>query len=1057
MRQLLLVFFMLCFGFSHAQSVRLLPPDSLDSRQRFGSNLYADDEYLYVQSYFSSKGRVDAYDKQTLSYVDSLYEDFSSSYGRAITHYNDLLFVFAPGNWFSPAHVFVYRKVNGDFVLEADLLHQSESINASHLMAYSLTCDDSTLFVGNNTINKVYLYDRNWALRDSLEGRHDLGGDRFGFLVERHGDSLYVASDDYLYVYESVGDFSWEKVDSVGVFSPSTRFHYGLDFMDNFIIIGGLDNYTKQYVHVITKDDYELVKTFDGLGIISGGLYGNIMSVKGNQVLMGAPFYSQAYENKAFLYAYKHGQWLLQDEFAGTYPNRFGVSVLLDSNKIYIGAPFEDTEVGANSGALYVYENAYEDFELDFYVRHDESLRQLPYDGSLQVCADGSDATEIYVTHTDVSLVELSIREGSDSLKYGKFVKEMINDSLAKFVYRHPGIVYENFGLFRTLTLDVHFDGQLIDEYFIDVYRAPVVMVHGLWARPKSFDMLNGNLIGELWPDELTYQVNYTSTNASEFEVNLDILELQIDSFFKSLIRDGHSCGKVSLVGHSMGCALSRLYYQDEERRKKVMRFIALNGAHAGSQSANLLLEPESYLVALALEAIGKGVYSGALFDLQVDGYNVNYWLNDPYKLSLSVPSHVISSYTNFSRYDPTGTNILVRMLSKNYVITPDSLLHVLFGEESDLVIPFSGQNGGLDAITTYTDFGHSDVLGDSLAIEWIVDLLNANLGSGLFDDNGFSPPVLDYEFGIFGGSVSEMTQSVSLLNFDDGDEVLAGDEIVLEISGSDSVMSVHVIGGNRDVDARLVSAQGLGSFSVLYEFPFDTYGKYGLCVFGLASDSSIVAMDSVFVQVGSSFSLDSISVSDSLFVYADSGMVGLDIIGHFSDGSVRSVVLSNDLEVTVLDESVGSYLGDGLIVGLREGETAVSVEIDGLVAMCGLQIMVRDVVLGVNSGSGDSFGDDDNEVVSDDFMLFANYPNPFNGETVIEFSLFEKNHVRLDVYNVLGQKVVSLVDGVRNDGRHRVVWDAKNSYDDEVSSGIYFYKVSVGGYTQVKKMLFVK
>ncbi len=88
---------------------------------------------------------------------------------------------------------------------------------------------------------------------------------------------------------------------------------------------------------------------------------------------------------------------------------------------------------------------------------------------------------------------------------------------------------------------------------------------------------------------------------------------------------------------------------------------------------------------------------------------------------------------------------------------------------------------------------------------------------------------------------------------------------------------------------------------------------------------------------------------------------------------------------------------------------------------------------------------------------LKGNYPNPFNPETTISFSLAAKSDVRIDVFNILGQKVKTLVSGQMEAGSHKIVWQGKDQYDHQVGSGVYFYKMKTGRYTSVKKMLLIK
>lgn len=90
-------------------------------------------------------------------------------------------------------------------------------------------------------------------------------------------------------------------------------------------------------------------------------------------------------------------------------------------------------------------------------------------------------------------------------------------------------------------------------------------------------------------------------------------------------------------------------------------------------------------------------------------------------------------------------------------------------------------------------------------------------------------------------------------------------------------------------------------------------------------------------------------------------------------------------------------------------------------------------------------------DLVPDNFALAQNYPNPFNPATTIEFSLPVRSDYSLKIYNVTGQLVKEFA-GTENAGTHSIVWDASNT-----ASGIYFYKITAGNYTDTKKMVFLK
>jgi len=92
-------------------------------------------------------------------------------------------------------------------------------------------------------------------------------------------------------------------------------------------------------------------------------------------------------------------------------------------------------------------------------------------------------------------------------------------------------------------------------------------------------------------------------------------------------------------------------------------------------------------------------------------------------------------------------------------------------------------------------------------------------------------------------------------------------------------------------------------------------------------------------------------------------------------------------------------------------------------------------------------------------YALHDNYPNPFNPETTIKYQLPDAGQVRLEVYNMLGQAVRTLVDNqFQNAGRYTLQWDATNNSGQPLSSGVYFYRIIAGGeYQSHKKMLLLK
>ena len=91
-------------------------------------------------------------------------------------------------------------------------------------------------------------------------------------------------------------------------------------------------------------------------------------------------------------------------------------------------------------------------------------------------------------------------------------------------------------------------------------------------------------------------------------------------------------------------------------------------------------------------------------------------------------------------------------------------------------------------------------------------------------------------------------------------------------------------------------------------------------------------------------------------------------------------------------------------------------------------------------------------------FSLADNFPNPFNPATTIQYALPQAADVELTVYNAVGQPVRTLVAEHQSAGRYAVEWDATNDSGHRLSSGMYFYRLQVGGaFREVKKMLLLK
>ena len=154
-------------------------------------------------------------------------------------------------------------------------------------------------------------------------------------------------------------------------------------------------------------------------------------------------------------------------------------------------------------------------------------------------------------------------------------------------------------------------------------------------------------------------------------------------------------------------------------------------------------------------------------------------------------------------------------------------------------------------------------------------------------------------------------------------------------------------------------------------------------------------------------------------------------------------------LEVKLPDSFVHSkdialYYSDGAQESYVENQTRYTDKISATVSKTGTYKLMKNTLSKVTGVT--------------DFKLYRNYPNPFNPTTTIRYDLQMKSHVSLDILNILGQRIKTLVDEEQIAGNgYRYQWDGKNKFSQTVASGIYFYRLKTNNKTEINKMIFIK
>lgn len=179
-------------------------------------------------------------------------------------------------------------------------------------------------------------------------------------------------------------------------------------------------------------------------------------------------------------------------------------------------------------------------------------------------------------------------------------------------------------------------------------------------------------------------------------------------------------------------------------------------------------------------------------------------------------------------------------------------------------------------------------------------------------------------------------------------------------------------------------------------------------------------------------------------------GLSGIQLVSHIADGVVRIVAFRTGADVVL--PSDGQAVALIPVSAVNGSGTSTLTLSDAAAATVQAQltpVQLGNTVVTVPSGKSSAPAS---------FALTGNAPNPFNPSTTISYEAPQQAHIQLIVYNLLGQEIVRLIDGVQSAGRHTVVWDARNAQGIAVSSGVYLYRLtSDTGYTDTRRMTLVK
>lgn len=302
--------------------------------------------------------------------------------------------------------------------------------------------------------------------------------------------------------------------------------------------------------------------------------------------------------------------------------------------------------------------------------------------------------------------------------------------------------------------------------------------------------------------------------------------------------------------------------------------------------------------------------------------------------------------------------------------------------------------------------------------------------GTLLLDDFGFreATPFIDAPAGV------TLNIGVAAGNSSTVDDTLANFQAVLENGGT----YVVIANGVLDPNSYAANPDGKSTAFTLFVKPTAREAAEGSGVdfFVVHGSTDAPTVDVIARNVATL--VDNAAYGDMTdYINVPAGEYILDIT---PGGDNSTIVASFDADLTGLEGGSAVVFASGFL------DPSANQNGEGFGIFAGLS---DGTVVGFSTVTSTEKND---LTVPTEYGLKQNYPNPFNPTTNINFSIPEQQLVQLKVYNVIGQEVATLVNDVMNQGNYSVTFDAAS-----LSSGVYFYRLETGNFTEVKKMTLAK
>jgi len=650
----------------------------------------------------------------------------------------------------------------------------------------------------------------------------------------------------------------------------------------------------------------------------------------------------------------------------------------------------------------------------------------------LKICADGSDATVIKYVNNDSSINNTAIKFvikndplGSDTDYFGSFYSIVYTDTItAKYVAPK----YQNQpSLYRTDAIQVinSANGSVLYEQPIQIYRAPVLLVHGLWGSISSMSTIHDKLIASgKYEPLLVHRADYENSNSIRFSYNANVIKNEINAEFLRLRAFNFSAGKVDIVAHSMGGILTRIYLQNNDcsggvtqncYRDDIHKLITLNTPHSGTQMANFLLSDTATGAETArnvLDWVGLSWDLGAVNDLQcnssqislLNGVSRNNHIVPSYSIITTdtVSSHVIPS--SYVTLNPEAT--IAYVIVKVAALSADAFLDILYaGTPSDLIVPITSQQGGITNYKSFNSTSHGGSHDNDSVIAKVEALLDENTtGNIYFSNGGFNPPILSPTFKCsqpgFTPNNNDRSGTVTINNPQSGFSCAEGQMIPINVSASSNINRLMILSGNKNLGITLFDTL-TNMATINYLVPNNAIGTIKIMAIAYDSDG-FVDLDTLDFTVTASASLDSITFVNDYISIPVGQATPYQLLGSYNDSTLRNLSSINNVLYSVSDSSIATIYGN-VVEGQSVGTTMLNASYQGKNASIFITVydgddwVLSDSVISAISIQN-SFGTDNPKLLV--------YPNPNGGRFIIASDI--EGSGSIDIYSITGEKVYS-------------------------------------------------